>query len=484
MSYTKIAHAAPFAGAPRLQNPAMYGASPEKPILYRIPVLGERPIKVTAVNLPEGLSLNERGFLTGSCAEGDYTVTLCAENALGKDTKPLTLEIHPNHIQLTPLLGFTSWNAYVQYVRQEDMALAAKVMDESGLAEYGYSFINTDSSWQGSYGGQYDAIQPNEKFPDMQGLIDDVHSRGFKFGIYSTPMREAWGKAPESPNPLPGCTRGEADDRFSKSVFGIGVERMEKNNVRQWTEWGVDYLKYDWRPNEGVNADLMKQELLKSSRDIAFCVTVQAKIDYADYWKKNCTSWRCNRDSMDFWDVLMDVFKTYDPWIPHIGKGHFFDLDMLELGSSGMNALDHNWERIGDLRVAPCQLTEDEQIVAFTMRAFLMSPIQISSHLDLMNEFERNLYCNEEILAIHRDALTKAATVKLDEEDGERHLKVYEKELADGSRAEAIFNIGETDVTYTLPETEQGYRDVWAKEDFSDHTLTLPPHSVRVVKIG
>ena len=51
----------------------------------------------------------------------------------------------------------------------------------------------------------------------------------------------------------------------------------------------------------------------------------------------------------------------------------------------------------------PDGLTEDEQIVAYTMRAFLNSPIQISSTLEAVDEFELSLYCNEEIIAINQD---------------------------------------------------------------------------------
>ena len=64
--HTKIAKRSPFdQGAPRIQAPAIYGASPEKPILYRIPALGQRPMRFSA-ELPEGLRLSADGIITGS----------------------------------------------------------------------------------------------------------------------------------------------------------------------------------------------------------------------------------------------------------------------------------------------------------------------------------------------------------------------------------------------------------------------------------
>ena len=48
-------------------------------------------------------------------------------------------------------------------------------------------YINIDDAWQGKRGGLFNAIQGNEKFPDMKGLCDTVHRMGLKVGIYSTP---------------------------------------------------------------------------------------------------------------------------------------------------------------------------------------------------------------------------------------------------------------------------------------------------------
>ena len=42
-------------GAPLFTCPSVWGVSPEKPILFRIPLLGERAMRVTARHLPEGV---------------------------------------------------------------------------------------------------------------------------------------------------------------------------------------------------------------------------------------------------------------------------------------------------------------------------------------------------------------------------------------------------------------------------------------------
>ena len=148
MGHTKIAIAKPFEGAPKINLPSVYGASPKKPILLRVGATGERPMTFTAENLPSGLTL-EGNILSGTVAEeGDYKITLIARNALGENRKELTLEIAPNRVLLTPLMGFTTWNAFASRVRQENVVETAQRVVDLGIAEYGYGYINLDSGWQ------------------------------------------------------------------------------------------------------------------------------------------------------------------------------------------------------------------------------------------------------------------------------------------------------------------------------------------------
>lgn len=472
MRYTKIATAHPFEGAPRINHADVFGASPKKPIILRIPVTGERPIKYSASGLPEGLTL-ENGIITGSVAgEGCYEVTLIAENALGRAEKHLTLEIYPQNVLVAPLLGFTSWNAFGPDVKQTDIECVAERMVDLGITEYGYSYVNLDSGWQHSYGGKYDAIMPSAKFPDMRAMTDKVHALGLKCGIYSTPMLTAWGCPDELPS-IPGCTVGEPDYRFPAPNGGIGVIRKERNNALQWQEWGFDYLKYDWQPTDPVNADLMRLELIKLDRDFGFCVTVHAMKEYDGYLSRFCNSFRDNIDSYGHWQNLLMIYYSYFKRYDSGKRGHYFDLDMLDVGTCKMKQVRRD-------------LSEDEQIMAFTMRAFFTSPIQISSALENVTDFELSLYCNEEIIAINQDAAFANATpVFAHETDGSK-IHVFEKPLANGDYGYAIFNVGERDARIDINfGSECSLRDPWAKEDlapaavFSHDSLK---HTVRVIR--
>ena len=250
----RIAKARPFEGKPIINMPSVYGGCIGKEIICRVPVIGTRPIRVEV----QGLRLDGQ-VIRGTVPEGgEFRVRIAAENGLGRAEQDVTFRIGEDTMLLTPLMGFTSWNAFGANVSQEKMEDTAAAMAALGIADYGYCYVNIDSGWQKEYGGEFDAVMPNEKFPDMKGFCRKMHEAGFKCGIYSTPMLTAWGCPKELPS-IPGCTRGEPNILFTCNNGGVGRERLEENNVRQWADWGFDYLKYDWAPTEPINADYMKK---------------------------------------------------------------------------------------------------------------------------------------------------------------------------------------------------------------------------------
>ena len=471
---TKIAKSTPFEGAPKINLPRIIGASNGKPILFRIPVTGKRPIEYGAYNLPKGVTL-EGNILNGIVDEiGDYEFILTAKNELGTYEKKITLEIKERNVLVTPLLGYTSWNAFAQHVTQNDIEGIAEKMVELGITEYGYSYVNTDSGWQGEYGGEFDAIMPNKKFPDIKKMTDKIHAYGLKCGIYSTPMLTAWG-CPDDMASIPGCTQGEPDHRFAPTNGGIGVIHKEKNNACQIANWGFDYLKYDWGPTDTVNADLMYKEIIKQKRDIGFCVTVQALKQYASYWSRYCNSYRCNPDTLSNWNNLVEIYETYYDFIDYVNKGHYFDLDMLDFGTCRLHTM---WNCLSD----------NEKLIEFSMRAFLNSPIQISSTLENATDFELSVYCNEEILSINQDCAFNTARPVLRIKENERYLDVLEKQLENGEYAYAFFNLGNTVEKISLKaEPSTIVRDAWAKENLENSgeiSLEILPHTTRILKLS
>src|SRR4051812_33673730 len=227
--------------SPRINGPTVYGQRPGRPFLYRIPATGKRPMTFAADGLPTGLSLDSNtGQISGKVdKEGEYPATLRASNENGTVEKKFKIVIGDT-IALTPPMGWNSWNCWAKDVDQEKVLASAKAMVDKGLINHGWTYINIDDSWQGKRGGDFQGIQPNEKFPDMKGLADQIHDMGLKIGIYSTPWVTSYA----------GFVGGSADNEKGEwSPPANPRERINgkfsfaENDAKQWAAWGIDYLK-------------------------------------------------------------------------------------------------------------------------------------------------------------------------------------------------------------------------------------------------
>src|ERR1700753_433349 len=118
-----------------------------------------------------------------------------------------------------PPMGWNSWNHFAGHVTDADVRSAADMLVKTGMRDAGYVYVNVDDTWQGKRDAQ-GVLHPNERFPDMKALADYVHSKGLKFGIYS------------SPGPLT-CAKYE------------GSYQHEQQDADLYASWGIDYLKYD-----------------------------------------------------------------------------------------------------------------------------------------------------------------------------------------------------------------------------------------------
>ncbi|MBI5865945.1 MAG: alpha-galactosidase, partial [Planctomycetes bacterium] len=180
--------------APRINGPSVYGARPGRPFLYRIPCTGVRPIRFEAVDLPKSMKLDSTtGIIAGvtPADQGSYAITLAAVNAKGSTRKPLKLVVGDT-LALTPPMGWNSWYIHYDRVSEQHMRQAADQMIATGMADFGYQFVNIDDCWMKRKGDQpyRDAqgrLLTNAKFPDIAGMVQYVHSKGLRAGLYTSP---------------------------------------------------------------------------------------------------------------------------------------------------------------------------------------------------------------------------------------------------------------------------------------------------------
>ncbi len=477
----------PAPAEPRINGPRVFGVRPGSPFLFTIPATGDRPMTFAADNLPEGLALDAAtGRITGALVKsGGYDVTLHAKNARGTASAPLHIEVGEK-IALTPPMGWNSWNCWATSVDQDKVLRSARAMAASGLTEHGWTYINIDDTWQGRRPGPTHALQGNEKFPEMKALCDAIHALGLKAGIYSTPWVTSYAGYPggSAENPEGTWTKPAGPKKVNHDIlpWAIGKYSFAAADAKQWAEWGIDYLKYDWSPNRIPETAEMAGALRASGRDIVFSLSNNAPFNApsggAADWARLANCWRTTGDIRDTWGSMTHNGFSQDKWRPFAGPGHWNDPDMLVVGDVGWGP-----------RLHATRLTPNEQYTHLSLWCLLSSPLLLGCDLEKLDAFTLGLLTNDEVLAVDQDPLGRQAAQAV--VDGRRQIWV--KEMADGSRAIGLFNLSQRPDTFAAVWSQLGLsgpqrvRDLWRQKDlgvFKDQfSAEIPRHGVILIRV-
>lgn len=449
-----------------LGGPLLYGATPGKPFLYRVPATGT-DLSFSAHGLPDGLRLDPAGgVISGAVAKvGTYDVKLSARGKNGSDTRRLRIVAGADKLALAPPMGWNSWNVWGPAVDDAKVRAAADAMISSGLAAHGYDYIVIDDTWADSRDANGE-IKPNEKFPDMKALADYVHAKGLKLGIYSSP-------GPKTCEGRQGSYQHEAQDAAT------------------FARWGIDFLKHDWCSYDDVAPNRSLPELQKPYRIMGDALKAQARdiifslcqYGYGDVWEWGGAvgghMWRTTGDLLDMWANLESVGFRQAGREKHVTHGRWNDTDMLVVGTVGWGPNLH-----------PTRLTKNEQVLHLSLWAMQAAPLFIGADLTQVDQFTRSLLGNSEVLDILRDPLAKAGGHVRSQD----RTEIWRRPLADGTLAVALFNRGleARRVSVSLKElglsASQPVRDVWRQADLgavtSDVGADVPSHGAVLMKIG
>ncbi|MGH7950529.1 MAG: putative Ig domain-containing protein [Limisphaerales bacterium] len=472
----------PAPNQPRINGPEVYGVRPGSPFLYRIPCTGKRPISFHAKGLPKGLTLNSvSGIITGKIAKaGMIRVTLFAKNKFGKTSREFRIEVG-NKLALTPPMGWNSWYIYLHHVTQAEMCKTADEMIASGMADYGYQYVNIDDCWARQPGltnsevgepvrdanGQ---ILPNQRFPDIKAMVDYIHSKGLKAGIYSSP-------GPKTCAGFEGSWQHEAQD------------------ARTFANWGFDFLKYDWcsydskagghtlenlkKPYQQMWGDLQKQH-----RDIVFNL---CQYGMGDVWKWGGdvgNSWRTTDDlgaarATQLPGFYSIGFSNEKHW-QYARPGAWNDPDYILIGWIGANHGKSSKRTT---------LTPNEQYSYMSMWSLMAAPLIFSGNMTKLDAFTLNVLCNAEVIAVDQDPLGRQAKILRQTPDE----FVLVKELEDGSKAVGLFNLSSLPRTISVSWNDlgirgkQSLRDLWRQKKIGSFDKTfeaeVPRHGVALARL-
>ncbi len=475
----------PAPATPRINGPSVFGVRPGSPIIYRVPVSGERPMKISVSGLPAGATFDERNATIGGAVAraGEYRLTFAAENAKGRATREFTLVVGDT-LSLTPAMGWNSWNNIGHDVSHETVKAAADAMVSSGLADHGWSYIVIDDYWQNRPGEKKDqtlmglpraadgTINPNVKFPAMNDLTDYIHSLGLRAGIYS------------SPGPLT-CGMNE------------GSWNHECQDAKSFADWGFDFLKYDWcsygqdvkgfgKVAFGGGLDyarfpyqLMGMALRGQKRDIVFSLC-QYGMSGVSSWGGTAygSSWRTTGDIFDSWESVSNAIRMQEPLWHWSRPGAWNDPDMLCVGRM-------RWNQFKGSRLTP-----NEQYTHISIWCLVASPLMIGCDMTKIDDFTFGLLSNDEVIAIDQDPLG-AGAAKISETGG--LAAVWARPLADGSIAVGLVNGDYLPQTVTFDLAEAGLegswivRDVWRQRDEGEvhgaYSVRVLGHATHLVRL-
>jgi alpha-galactosidase len=352
----------------------------------------------------------------------------------------------------TPPMGWNDWYQYKCTISDDIVRANADALVSIGMRAAGYTYISIDDCWQGKRDAKGN-IQPNSRFPDMKALADYVHSKGLKFGIYSSP-------GPKT------CAGYE------------GSYGHEEQDARTYARWGVDLLKYDWcsaakvyKPDEMQAVyKKMGDALRRTGRPIVYSLC-QYGLQAVWRWGASVggNMWRTTDDiGGDYNRVTMFGFMQ-NGLAPFAGPGHWNDPDILQVGIGKLNY--------------------DEELTQMSLWCILAAPLQAGNNLARMSNDTLDILTNPEVIAVDQDA--KGVEGHRAWQEGP--LEIWVKPLADGSKAVGLFNrgIGPLPITVHfkdvgMPDSVQ-VRDLWARKDLSafhaSYSATVPRHGVVLLKV-
>ncbi|MGD0694137.1 MAG: glycoside hydrolase family 27 protein [Terriglobia bacterium] len=359
---------------------------------------------------------------------------------------------HQAPLAATPPMGWNDWYQFECKVTDSVIRAAADALVSSGMKAAGYEYVNVDDCWQGQRDPQ-GFIQPNERFPDMKELADYIHSKGLKFGLYTSPG-------------LKTCAGYE------------GSYGHEEQDARTYARWGVDFLKYDWCSAETVypRSEMptaykrMHDALLRTGRPMVFSLC-QYGLEAVWKWGPAVGG--------NLWRTTDDIGGDYSHWSvfgfqqdgleKYAGPGHWNDPDILQIGIGKTN--------------------DDEDRTQMTLWCILAAPLLAGNDLTKMRPETLAILTNPEVIAVDQDQGAVQGRRVWDEGP----LEIWMKPLADGGKAVALFNRSTGSLPMTLRLHDIGFdgrarvRDLWAKKDLgilqNDGTFPVPPHGAILLKV-
>lgn len=376
-----------------------------------------------------------------------------------------------------PLMGWSSWNAYMVDISDSIITHQADLMVEKGLKEAGYRYVNIDDGFFGYRDERGYMVPHPERFPKgpegMRALVDHIHSLGLKAGIYSDAGDNTCGSS------------------YNHDLNGLGAGLYGHDVVdaeRYFNEWDFDFIKLDYCG--GQNLKLDPEERYREIRRVIDSVATRhirinvCRWNFPGTWVNGIgDSWRISADIRPVWKSIKYIVGKNLYLSAYAGNGNYNDMDMLAVGYNIKPS--PFWEEgLG--------LSYTEEEAHFSIWCIMSSPLLLGCDIEYIPEETMKIITNPELIAINQDRLGLQAHVV--QHVGETY--VFAKDIIEkwgNTRAVALYNPADTSMRFTLTPEEiemtgtLTVRDLNLNADLGECSsieMTLPPHSAKILKIS
>ena len=248
----------------------------------------------------------------------------------------------------------------------------ADTLVESGMKDLGYEWIILDDCWHPSRDNKTGELVPFPRFfPDgMPPVIDYVHKKGLKFGLYTS-----------------------VGDKTCHGGWSPGSYGHYEQDANTFAKWEVDYVKIDYcGHNQSIDGHRNMSHFLNATgRPISYmlCRGPYQQMDKWGYAPSIAQGWRATGDHHDeFSSTMKQVMsvKGKSSWSsPH----NWAYLDMMMTGGQGC-ASQCNGSRddtgvcnFKEPQHCPGQ-TDNEYRTEASLYAVVSSPMMIGTDIRLM----------------------------------------------------------------------------------------------------
>jgi len=355
----------------------------------------------------------------------------------------------------TPPMGWASWNHFFCDYNEQTIRDQADALVSTGMRDLGYRYVLIQECIAPRRNTAGELIVDPIRFPDgMKALVDYIHARGLRAGIYTD-------VGPYTCYPKP---------RYQGS-YG-----HEDQDARTFASWGMDLVEMDYCNRVPGHTgrevyERMAAAIQKTRRPMLFYICSWGNEDPWTWAQGKAELWRTtgdispNEDRVD-WASLVENFQLNARHAVFSAPNSWNDPDMLEVGNPGLNMIEARSH--------------------FSMWAISAAPLWAGNDLTRMDAAIRDIYTNAEVIAVDQDPLGAGPTTVREDRKG---LQVWMKPLGSigsGESAVLLLNLTLVPAEVSVRWSDLGLtgksevRDLWTHRNLGQieegFRVQIPPH--------